>query len=540
MDNNLVGQTIQGRYYVVRQLGRGGVGVTFLAQDQQCFDSQCVVKQLKPKTANPQTLAIARRLFNREAEIMNRLGHCDRIPRLLAYFEQDNEFFLVQELIEGHDLSQEIVPGQPWSENKTLTLLQDTLEVLLVVQQNSVIHRDLKPSNLMRRRQDEKIILIDFGSVKQVSTQIIDAAGQVKQTVAVGTKSYMPMEQMMGRPGFYSDIYALGIIAIQALTGVSPKEFPIDDDGEIIWRNKLNSQVHYQPRFLDLLDQMVRYRHQERYSSAGVVLTDLKQLDVAQNNNKDTIIIPKKIIASPASQPSQATSANNKATVISGQEQPLGNQVISQTTVITNKVQPTKVPRKNPTAKSSPSKLQSLPIIAGILALLTGLGGWFLLQQRDQEPEINLLQYENSSQGFRVNYPQGWSRQNRDDFFATGAVFFSPLKDNSDQFKERVSVLVENLPSDLPLAEYTEQSISEIKQLSDPDIGQAQPITLGVDEGRQIIYRGEENGNPVQRIQTWSVNGNRAYVITYTAQPESYNDYLPMVEKMIESFETIK
>ncbi|MEO1339944.1 MAG: protein kinase, partial [Cyanobacteria bacterium J06635_13] len=97
MDNKLVGQTIQGRYYVVRQLGRGGVGVTFLAQDQQCFDSQCVVKQLKPKTVNPQTLAIARRLFNREAEIMNRLGHCDRIPRLLAYFEQDNEFFLVQE-----------------------------------------------------------------------------------------------------------------------------------------------------------------------------------------------------------------------------------------------------------------------------------------------------------------------------------------------------------------------------------------------------------------------------------------------------------
>ncbi|NJL51612.1 MAG: protein kinase [Hydrococcus sp. SU_1_0] len=172
MDNNLVGQTIQGRYYVVRQLGRGGVGVTFLAQDQQCFDSQCVVKQLKPKTTNPQTLAIARRLFNREAEIMNRLGHCDRIPRLLAYFEHDHEFFLVQELIEGHDLSQEILPGEPWSEVKTVALLQDVLEVLLAVQQNSVIHRDLKPSNLMRRRQDDKIILIDFGSVKQVSTQI--------------------------------------------------------------------------------------------------------------------------------------------------------------------------------------------------------------------------------------------------------------------------------------------------------------------------------------------------------------------------------
>jgi len=80
-----------------------------LAQDQQCFDSQCVVKQLKPKSANTKTLEIARRLFNREAEIMNRLGDCDRIPRLLAYFEHNNDFFLVQELVEGHDLSQEII-----------------------------------------------------------------------------------------------------------------------------------------------------------------------------------------------------------------------------------------------------------------------------------------------------------------------------------------------------------------------------------------------------------------------------------------------
>lgn len=224
MDNNLVGKTIQGRYYVVKQLGRGGVGVTFVAEDQQCFDSQCVVKQLKPTSDNPKTLTIARRLFNREAEIMNRLGYCDRIPNLLAYFEENNDFFLVQELIEGHDLSKEIKSGKPWSEKKTITLLQDILEVLLVVQQHSVIHRDLKPSNLMRRNQDEKIVLIDFGSVKQVSTQIIDGAGQIKQTVAVGTRSYMPMEQMMGRPGFHSDIYAVGYYRYSSFNGdQSPK-----------------------------------------------------------------------------------------------------------------------------------------------------------------------------------------------------------------------------------------------------------------------------------------------------------------------------
>ena len=306
MDNNLVGQTIQGRYYVVKQLGRGGVGVTFLAYDRQCFDAPCVVKQLKPISTNTRTLAIARRLFNREAEIMNRLGDCDRIPRLLAYLEDDGEFFLVQELIEGHDLSQEIIAGRPWSESKTIDLLQDVLEVLLTVQQHRVIHRDLKPSNLMRRRQDNKIVLIDFGSVKQVSTQIIDAAGLIKQTVAVGTKTYMPMEQTMGHPGFYSDIYALGVIAIQALTGIEPKKLAIDDRGEILWRNQLDRRVNYQPRLLTILNNMVRYRFQERSASAAIVLSELKQLDVAGNNARSTIATPRSVVALQSREPLEA------------------------------------------------------------------------------------------------------------------------------------------------------------------------------------------------------------------------------------------
>lgn len=93
MDANLTGQTIYERYHIVRQLGRGGVGITFLAEDRQCFNSRCVVKQLKPKTDNPKTLQVARRLFIQEAKILNNLGHCDRIPRLLAYFECDSDFF---------------------------------------------------------------------------------------------------------------------------------------------------------------------------------------------------------------------------------------------------------------------------------------------------------------------------------------------------------------------------------------------------------------------------------------------------------------
>ncbi len=523
MDNNLVGQIIQGRYYIVSQLGRGGVGVTFLAEDRQCFNSPCVVKQLKPKLANAKTLEIARRLFNREAEIMNRLGDCDRIPRLLAYFEHNQDFFLVQELVEGHDLSQEIVAGHPWSTAKATALLKDILEVLTFVQQNNVIHRDLKPSNLMRRDRDKKIILIDFGSVKQISTQIVNPAGQVNPTVAVGTRSYMPIEQMTGHPGFYSDIYAVGIIIIQALTGVHPRNLTINEDSEIIWRNKLDHQLNYQLRFFDILDTMVRRRYQQRYTSAQVVLLDLEQLDALTNNDKATILV------------ANSTSSNSSIKVQAVPKIERETKTISSQSS-TNQNAPL-IPTR---AKSKKSKFKIILAIASILALLAAVsGGWVLFQKFNSQPKIQLSLYKNIDQGFQIDYPEPWLKQNRDDFFATGVVFLAPLNGDRDKFKERVSVLVENLPEKASLAEYTDESIAEIKKLSDPNVSDAQAVDLGGREGRQVVYHGEENGYSVERMQAWLVKNNQAYIFTYTAQPENYDSYLPTVEKMIESFAVI-
>lgn len=527
MDNNLVGQTIQGRYYVVKQLGRGGVGVTFLAQDQQCFDSQCVVKQLKPKSSNTKTLEIARRLFNREAEIMNRLGDCDRIPRLLAYFEYSNDFFLVQELVEGHDLSQEIIAGEPWSEEKSIALLRDILDVLMFVQQNSVIHRDLKPSNLMRRIKDNQIILIDFGSVKQVSTQIIDAAGQIKPTVAVGTKSYMPMEQLTGRPGFHSDIFAVGVIVIQALTGVHPQELMIDSAGEIIWRNRLDRKFHYQPKFLDILDKMIRRRHQERYSSAGIVLADLAHLDVDENNNKETILIsnhhPKSTEPPPTEFP-RPTAVDPETKIIT----PLNN--------LNHRFD--NHGDKSKQTKSEQHKLSKLlPLVGGVLAVISAISAAWLLSPKDNsKKDTKLSLYENAEQKFKLDYPDTWLKKNRDDFFATGVDFFSPLESNSDKFKERVSVLVESLAENTSLEQYTDESIAEIKRLSDSALNTAKTTKLGNREAKQVVYDGNENGILVRKMETWSVQKNQAYVVTYTAQPNSYEKYLPTIQRMLKSF----
>src|ERR687886_2060115 len=130
-----------GRYKIISQLGAGGFGQTFLAEDLHLpGHPQCVVKQLKPQTSEPETLAMARRLFDTEAEVLYQLGNHDQIPRLLAHFEDNEEFYLAQEFIEGEALTQELVKGQPWTEAQVIDLLQDMLQVLFFVHEQQVIH----------------------------------------------------------------------------------------------------------------------------------------------------------------------------------------------------------------------------------------------------------------------------------------------------------------------------------------------------------------------------------------------------------------
>ena len=528
MDANLVGKTIQGRYHIINQLGRGGVGITFLAEDKQCFNTQCVVKQLKPRSTNPKTLQVARRLFNREAEILNHLGSCDRIPRLLAYFEDQGDFFLVQELIEGEDLSQEIVDGRPWSEAETITLLRDIMEVLQVVQQHNVIHRDLKPSNLMRRYKDRKIVLIDFGSVKQVSTQVINAQGQVQPTVAVGTRAYMPMEQMMGRPGFYSDIYAVGIIAIQVLTGVPPKELSVDSNGELEWQQRLDPNVQYNPQLLKIIDRMVCYRFQERYPLAEEVLADLDRLNTTpQLNTTNQEVINTTIVDQSGSNNNQPKSVKNHTFtsqfLLNTHHHDSLNQAVDAP------------PPQKVTSDRSKGKLGRATAI--ILSLLSGVAVVFGIWQLKTSNSIKLALYEHEN--FRVSYPENWSQRNRPDIFATGVVFIANRESERDNFSETVSILVENLPPDLSLAQYSKESIAEIKKLSDPDVSAPQKTILDNHEARTVTFRGEQNGVAVRSRQIWSVKNSQAYVITYTAEPKMYNSYLPAVNKIVDSFKMI-
>ncbi len=347
----MLGKTLSGRYKIVKHLGGGGFGQTYLAEDLQLPGNPlCVVKQLKPKSTDPFTLQTARGLFDREAQVLYRLGNHDRIPRLLAHFEEEQEFYLVQEFIDGDDLRQELPFGKQLSETQVIALLQDILKILEFVHQQDVIHRDIKPANLIRRKQDGKIVLIDFGAVKQVSVQKVNSDRQTTLTVSIGSPGYMPNEQLSGKPRFCSDIYAVGMLGIQSLTGIPPHQLPEDPKtSEIMWRDKLlrnaldeQVQVQVSPKLAEILEKMVRYDFRQRYQTATEVLEALEQLTNAHLPTAPfsaSQVTPKASPHTPESTvayslpPLPGSSSDNTVEMAAPTQAPLSQQIVPDSSV---------------------------------------------------------------------------------------------------------------------------------------------------------------------------------------------------------------
>ena len=121
--------------------------------------------------------------------------------------------------------------------------------------------------------KDGKIVLIDFGAVKEIQPQ--NLSNQENVTVAVGTRGYSPPEQYAGHPSFSSDIYAVGMIGVQAVTGIAPHQLPITQEtGDVNWRNLANVSEE----FGRILENMVRYHFPDRYQSIAAVMKDLESL----------------------------------------------------------------------------------------------------------------------------------------------------------------------------------------------------------------------------------------------------------------------
>lgn len=267
---------LRDRYRASRILGRGGFATTFLAVDEQLpGQPTCVIKQLRPILNADHILEMSRELFQREATTLGKIGNHPQLPRLLDYFELDQDFYLIQEYVSGATLQQEVRRSGQFEEAMVKEVLREVLPILDYLHQQQVIHRDIKPANIIRRTIDKKLVLIDFGAVKDQVNQA--AANNPDHTTltsfAVGTPGFAPPEQMAMRPVYASDIYSLGMTCIYLLTGKSPKDLNYNQaTGELNWKH----QVRLSPRFQRVLEKMLEVSVRDRYQSAQEALRALE------------------------------------------------------------------------------------------------------------------------------------------------------------------------------------------------------------------------------------------------------------------------
>jgi serine/threonine protein kinase, bacterial len=321
---------VRNRYRVTKSLGQGGFGATFVAIDVSLpGEPICVIKQLRPSNNHEKFLRMARELFEREARTLGKIGNHPQIPRLLDFFEERRNFYLVQEYVSGHTIHQEVKQMGLFKEEKIRDFLIEILPVITYIHSQQVIHRDIKPANILRRDQDGKLVLIDFGAVKNYVAQMEPQEGveqNANTAFAVGTSGYAPPEQLAMRPIFASDIYALGVTCVYLMTGKSPKDIEYNPStGEMMWQKHVELSKHMTQVLGKMLEVSVRYRYQsveevQRALATNTVVPDARPTQIVPGSVSSSRNAPPLAQAAPAGQfapPGLPNNPNNAATAAS-------------------------------------------------------------------------------------------------------------------------------------------------------------------------------------------------------------------------------
>jgi len=355
-------QLLASRYRILKNIGSGAFGITFLAEDENIpTQPKCVVKQLQPLVKDPDHFAQAKKLFEKEAATLAKVGTHNQIPYLKDYFEEGGDFYLVQDFIDGTPLDQELNVGQQCSEQEVIALLQDCLPLLDFIHSQSppIIHRDIKPANLIRRSEDGNIVLVDFGAVKEsFQTKL------VQSTVAIGTRGYMPTEQIRGKPRPSSDIFALGMVAIQALTGVNPIDLPEDKNGEVVWQQMENEAGELEPKITvsaalaEILSKMICHDLKDRYQSAQEVREDLEKL-VTTSHAEETSVIMLETLNEITPTPRTIEESESKTVSPNGTTSPLKQETVKQNSTIAEQETLQQQPVTQHQSSSTPSQASS-------------------------------------------------------------------------------------------------------------------------------------------------------------------------------------
>ena len=273
------GNLLGGRFRVVQTLADEGYGQTYLVEDTVITEMpRWIAKSFCLINKTNLQLDWARSLFRNEVPKLQRLSDLSAdFPKITTYFEQEEEFYIVEEAIAGTRVSDEVAKGKLYSESEVINFLNQLLASLHIAHGDNIIHGDINPRNLIHRKDDSShFVLINFAVLKGVY------ATAARNGVVLGTPSYMPFEQALGNFTPTCDIYALGLTAIQLLTGLHPSNLVRRED-----LNLLNWQMDasVRPQLATILNRMVKHHPEDRYQTAQEVLYDLYQLPKSQDYN---------------------------------------------------------------------------------------------------------------------------------------------------------------------------------------------------------------------------------------------------------------
>ncbi|MEH2157145.1 serine/threonine-protein kinase [Nostoc sp.] len=306
-----VRQVVDNRYQIIRHLGQGGFGRTYLAEDRNKADQTCVLKEFAPQVQEHQDLQKAKELFEREANVLKKLQH-PQIPRFHASLQvkigAKDFFFLVQDYVDGDNyyqlLEQRQSQGKTFSEEEVITLLQQILPVLSYIHSRDVVHRDISPDNLIWRRSDHLPVLIDFGGVKQLpASQGFWRTKLAENNTLLGKKGYAPEEQLrQGKAFFSSDLYSLAVTILVLLTGKEPQK--LYDSYQGIWG--WGKEIRVSPQLEAVLKKMLAYKPSDRYQRAEQILKDLPSSTVSKSPGNYITTKIKTMVVAPGRQRASA------------------------------------------------------------------------------------------------------------------------------------------------------------------------------------------------------------------------------------------
>ncbi|MFM1842426.1 MAG: eukaryotic protein kinase, partial [Cyanobacteriota bacterium] len=357
------------RYEIVNSLGSGGFGETFLARDLQMPSQRLVVvKKLKPANANQNTSTdLIAQLFEKEAAVLEELGNdCSQIPKLYSYFSDNDEFYLVQEYIQGQSLTE----VAPIGSEQAKTILSSLLNTLKYIHGKGIIHRDIKPENIILRDGDRLPVLIDFGAVKETMGVVTLGSGSMVSSVVIGTRGFMAPEQGAGRSVFSTDLYALGLTIIYAMTKKLPVEFATSQlTGELDWQSDV---PNVDPHLATVLDKAIKMELSGRYSTAEAMYQDLHSL-----------------ISSSASKPA------NQMETIQVAPTPSQRKYSNSSGAETVMIPTSSLNRKKDNKPQSSSGTKFIFIAIALLVAGIGLGGGYFITQQIKEAEQKAMEAEN-------------------------------------------------------------------------------------------------------------------------------------------------